>query len=280
MTEFATIRDVVVAADATGRIRYDRRASGDGAAMPPLVLIGGMTQTVASWGGQLRPLSRKREVVAYETRGQGATELDLSDCSPQRHVEDFVALIEAVGLRTPVDVCGFSFGGRVATAVAATHPALVRRVVLTAVGLDRGIVGRLIVRGWVATLDTGDLEALARVTLPDILGGPYLEEHAELVESMVQTAVDRNRYDAIRALFEQTLSLPADSPWAIDQLIARIEAPTLVINGALDRLAPPAEGEALAQALGGQHRTIPAAGHTVPIEAPQAWRAAVEDFLA
>ncbi len=37
--------------------------------------------------------------------------------------------------------------------------------------------------------------------------------------------------------------------------------------------------ETLAERLGGEHRIFPDAGHTVPIEAALAWRAAVEDFL-
>lgn len=279
MPELLTIPDPIAGPNGTGQIRYDRRAAGEHASTPPLVLLGGMTQTVSSWGGQIRPLARRREVVAYEARGQGSTALALQDCSPPRHVEDFAALLEGLRLRTPVDLCGFSFGGRICLAIAATRPALVRRLVLSGVGLDRGIVGRLIVQGWMATLRTGDLEALARVSLPDILGPAYLEKHAGLVESMVKTAVQRNRHAGIVALFEQTLQLPEGSPWTTAALVERVRVPALAMGGALDRLAPPAEVGALAERLGAQHRTVPDAGHTIPIEAPIVWREAVEAFL-
>jgi 3-oxoadipate enol-lactonase len=279
MADFVVVADPPRGAQVTGRIHHDHRRPESRTSKPALVLIGGMTQTVSSWGGQLRPLSRHREVVAYETRGQGATELSLEDCSPARHVEDFGALLEALELEPPVDLCGFSFGGRVSLAIAATRPDLVRRLIITGVALDRGIVGRLIVEAWRATLRTGDLEALARVSLPDILGPAYLEKHAALVESMVKTAVQRNRYDAIVALFEQTMSLPEGSPWTLPRLVPRVKAPALLIGGALDRLAPPPEVASLAQHLGARHVTLPNTGHTVPIEAPNAWREAVEAFL-
>ncbi|HWB82149.1 MAG TPA: alpha/beta fold hydrolase [Nannocystaceae bacterium] len=246
------------------------------------MLIGGMTQTLASWGAQIRPLSERREVVAYEARGQGMTELALDDCTLPRHVEDFAALHEALALGGPVDLCGFSFGGRVALAIAAERPELVHRLVLSGVALDRGLVGRLIVRGWLAALATGNLEALARVSLPDILGPTYLEANAALIEPMVRASIERNRYDGVLALMRGTIDLPEGSPWTAGPLAARIRAhgiAALCTGGALDRLAPPDEVAALADALVGEHVTIAGAGHTIAIETPQTWRDHALAFL-
>lgn len=238
-----------------------------------------MTQTVSSWGGQLRPLSRTRDVMTYEARGQGSTELSVRQADLGRHAEDFAALVEALELPTPLDLCGFSFGGRVSLAIAATHPHLVRRLVLSGVGMDRGVIGRLIVDGWIAALGTGDLEALARVSLVDIIGPTYLEAHADLIEPMVRATVQRNSYAGIHALFTQTLRPPPDSPWTPEALAKRVRCPTLAMGGELDRLAPPSEVAELARQLGGRHHCIPNAGHTIPIEAPDPWRAAVVEFL-
>ena len=38
---------------------------------PPLVLIGGTAQWIDSWTGHLKALARQRQVLLYETRGQG-----------------------------------------------------------------------------------------------------------------------------------------------------------------------------------------------------------------
>lgn len=279
MPSFATIPDLVAGPGVAGRIRYDLRTTGSASARPPLVLIGGMTQTISSWGGQLRPISVTRTVVAYETRGQGSTELSIAQADLPRHVEDFAALVDALELPTPLDLCGFSFGGRVSLAIAATRPDLVRRLVLSGVGIDRGIVGRLIVDGWLAALKTGDLEALARISLADIVGPAYLEKHAELVEPMVTAVVQRNSFEGIRALFQQTLRPTKGSPWATAALAERVHSPALIMGGALDRLAPPADVRALAERMGGHHRSFADAGHTIPIEVAEAWRAAVLEHL-
>ncbi len=281
MPEWIEIPDA--AAEGTrGRVRVDRRAPPQPSDKAVVVLVGGMTQTLSSWGAQLRPLAEDRPVLAYEARGQGSTELSLDDCTLGRHVDDFVALHAALDLPGPVDLCGFSFGGRLALAVAARCPHLVRRLVLTGVALDRGIVGRLIVQGWVAALGTGNLEALARVSLPDILGPAYLAKHEALIEPMVRASIERNRYAGVLALMRATLDLPPDSPWATLALAAQVRAarvPTVCIGGALDRLAPPADVAALATLLGAAAEVIDDVGHTVAIEAPHDWRARVVAFL-
>ncbi|MEM9459221.1 MAG: alpha/beta hydrolase [Myxococcota bacterium] len=279
MPDFVTVPDPVAGPQATGRLRYDRRPGPPSAPTTPLVLVGGMTQTVSSWGGQLRPLSRTRDVLAYEARGQGATALSLAQADLPRHVEDFVAMVQSLRLPTPVDLCGFSFGARVSLAIAATQPALVRRLVLSGLGLDRGVVGRLIVDGWIAALRTGDLEALARVSLTDIVGPDYLEAHAQLVEPMVRAVVQRNSFAGISALFQQTLRPPEGSPWTPEALAPRVQCHALVMGGQLDRLAPPDEVRQLAQRMGARYRCLPQAGHTIPIEAADAWREAVLELL-
>ena len=117
---------------------------------PPLVLIGGTAQWIDSWTGHLKALARQRQVLLYETRGQGGatSSLDVSCCDLRTHAEDFAAVVEA-GLdehllNAPVDVCGFSFGGRVALAAAAAGEGpRIRRLCLTGVSADRGQRGRL-----------------------------------------------------------------------------------------------------------------------------------------
>lgn len=285
MPELVQIPDPVAGPGAHGRVRVDRRGAPTDRQTSihrPLVILGGMTQTLASWGGQLRPLAAEREVLVYEARGQGQSELALADVSPPRHVEDFAALLAALGVAPPVDLCGFSFGGRVALAIAASRPGLVRRLIVTGVSAGRGALGRVIVRGWKAALATGDLEALAWLSLADTLGPAYLDRNEHMIAAMVQAVVTRNRYEGIRALFGQILE--DDPAWEFHptRLAPRIACPTLLIAGEHDRLAPASELASLAALFAGPtvQRVVPGVGHTVAIEAAEAWRAHVLEFLA
>ena len=282
MPEFVTIPDPGAGPDGRGRVRVDRRGpllAETG--RPPLVILGGMTQTLSSWGGQLRPLAADRQVLVYEARGQGQSELALADVSPARHVEDFAALLTALAVPTPVDLCGFSFGGRIALAIAATRPELVRRLIVTGVSAGRGALGRVIVRAWRAALTTGNLEALAWLSLADTLGPAYLDRNEHMLTAMVQAVMTRNHYAGIHALFEQTLHDDPSWPFHPTALAPRIHCKALLIAGALDRLAPAAELAALAALFPtpAEHHVVPDVGHTVAIEAAEAWRAHVQTFL-
>jgi 3-oxoadipate enol-lactonase len=244
------------------------------------VIVGGLTQTLASWGVHARAFAQSREVVVYETRGQGATELSLDDVSMPRHVEDFSSLLEALALGATVDLCGLSFGGRVALAVAATRGDLVRRLVVSAVGRDETSAGRALVRSWLSTLEAGDLEMFSRQNTMDAFGSAYLEDDGVDLEQLARVAANRNRPAAVRALLRQILSeREPDSPWAPEALAAKVRCPALLLGGSLDPIAPPDEIQALAGPLRAATHIFAGVGHTIPLEAPEEWRRQVLAFL-
>nr|WP_276602588.1 alpha/beta hydrolase [Nannocystis pusilla] len=277
-----TIPDPVAGPGAVGQVQIDRHPGPSDGTAPPLVIVGGMTQTLASWGAQVRPLSAQRPVLVYEARGQGQTRLATRDVSPPVHVGDFEHLLDALGVTEPVDLCGFSFGGRIALGIAAERPERVRRLVLSGVGAGRGALARVILRAWREALGTGDLEALAWLSLADTLGPRYLEANESVLAAFVKATVRRNAYENTAALFAQTLDDGPDSLWAPLKLAPRVRAPVLLLAGELDRLASPSELEALAAAFPTPARVevLPDVGHTVAIEAPEPWRARVLEFLA
>ncbi|TPV92546.1 MAG: alpha/beta fold hydrolase [Myxococcales bacterium FL481] len=279
MPQLVPIPDPPAGDGATGCIRVDTRDSLGPTSAPPLVFLGGMTQTLSSWGGQLRPMSATRRVVAYEARGQGKTVLSLTDVSLSQHADDFVALLDALGIDQPVDLAGFSFGGRVSLAAAARHPARIRRLIISGVGADRGALGRVIVRGWQAALATGDLHALARISLADTLGPAFLDRHETQLDDFVQATVTRNNYAGIKALFETNL-IDRDPRWQPATLAEQIHSPVLLLGGRLDRIATPDDVAELASRFRrAQHDVFEDAGHTIAIEAAAAWRERVLRFL-
>ena len=163
---------------------------------PPLVLIGGTAQWIDSWTGHLKALAKERQVLLYETRGQGGatSSLDVSRCDLAQQADDFAAVVEAsldeCLLDAPIDVCGFSFGGLVALAAAAASNApRIRRLCLAGVSADRGHRGRLALQSWKASLAAGDLAGFAWRLVLDTHSSAYLAEHEAptLYSSLVYT---------------------------------------------------------------------------------------------
>lgn len=97
----------------------------------PLVLLhGGGATPRDSFAKQMRAFAAGHRVIAPEQVGHGRTPALPGPLSYTRMMEDTAALLGALRLG-PVDVVGFSDGGILALMLAAHHPALVRRVVVS-----------------------------------------------------------------------------------------------------------------------------------------------------
>ena len=133
------------------------------ATLPLLAVFGGTAQTISNMMGHHRSLSKNRGLLHYDIRGQGRqTTLPLTDCSLKQHVNDFLEVLDAnphYVAGEPVDLAGFSLGGRLALAIAAEVPDLVRKVVITGVAADRGARARAVRNAWLSSLQTGNLHS-------------------------------------------------------------------------------------------------------------------------
>ena len=154
----------------------------------PLMIIPGTGQTVNTFRTHLLKLSRHRRLIIPELRGQGRTELDSERATMPQHVTDVANIAAALNLEKvntqsfytcnftynltchrliwpclyrKVDLCGFSFGGRVALSVAAHHPHLVNKLSLTGVPLARPNLGKLVLKTWTECLSDGNLRSCA-----------------------------------------------------------------------------------------------------------------------
>ena len=164
-----------------GLVNYLFHSPPENATMPLLTVFGGTAQTISNLMGHHRSLSKRRGVLHYETRGQGRqTTLPINDCSLKQHVNDFLAVLDAnphyVAGET-VDLAGFSLGGRLALAIAAEVPELVRKVVITGVAADRGARARAIRSAWLASLEAGNLHSFIWQSLSVLHTEEFLRLH-------------------------------------------------------------------------------------------------------
>ena len=97
---------------------------------PTLVLIPGITSPAVTWAFVSERLSAFAKVVTLDNRGRG-----LSSGGPNLsyrladYAADAAGLIRALEIENPIAL-GHSMGGRIAVALAATHPELVDRLIL------------------------------------------------------------------------------------------------------------------------------------------------------
>lgn len=238
------------------------RGFGNG---PPLVLLHGGHGTWAHWVHNIEALSVSHRLWLPDMPGYGESDdppaaSGLSERLQALAGELAASMAALLGPDTPVDLAGFSFGGLVATALAA-HRGGVRRLALLGCaghGGPRRMARELI--NW-----RGDDPAATRAALQHNLATLMLHEPGAIDELALQV-----HERSCRAARFRSKAISRASP--LPGLLARLQLPVLLLWGEHDVTAVPEQaGPLLVQGRAERHwRVIPAAGHWVQYERPGA----------
>jgi len=102
---------------------------------PVVLLHGGMNTIQTSFAKQIPSLAQNHRVIAIEQMAHGHTpDVPGRKLSYEGMAEDTAALLVHLGIRN-ADLVGWSDGGQIALRLAITHPQLLRRVIVSGVGL-------------------------------------------------------------------------------------------------------------------------------------------------
>jgi len=250
---------------------------------PPLLLLAGTAQTIGTYAGHVRELSRgDRRLIIPELRCQGATELLPEYANIEQHTRDLLQLLDRLGLEK-VDLVGFSFGGRVALSVAAKHPSRIKSLSITGVPLNRTSLGTLILESWRDGLSqtVPQMRACAWSFILNGYSASFVERYSDKMTSVVDQIVAANDPLKLATLIAQSHIADDSHPFSVPSCAAQIACRTQVISAGEDRIAAPHTVKQLADAISGvsEYVEIPNAGHLVPFEQPTAWRKALIRFL-
>jgi pimeloyl-ACP methyl ester carboxylesterase len=234
-----------------------------------IVLLHGLAGRASEWTDTAIALTGRGHVIAPDLRGHGHSDRLPRDVSPEAHTRDVVKLIQHLH-GGPIKLIGQSFGGLVAYLVAATHPALVKGLVVVEAGVSKPRDeerSRTInwLRSWPVPFES-------RETAEGFFKGrgDYGRTWASLLEPRVDGLWPAFNVDAM----ERTLAAIPDygRQWA------RVQCRTLVVAGA-DSSSDKAELAEMAEKVGGEYEAIPDASHDVHLEAPQQWMNLLKAFL-
>jgi 3-oxoadipate enol-lactonase len=172
-------------------------------------------------------------------------------------------------------VVGHSMGGMVAQELHATAPECVRGLVLAATssafGSPDGAWQQQFLQSRFAPLDSGaGMAGLAAQLVPTMLGSAATPQANQAAQALMAGVPEATYRAAVLALlpFDRRAALPG------------IQVPTLVITGEDDRTAPADVARRMAARIGGAELVIlPGTGHLLMLEQPQAFDAAVLEFV-
>jgi pimeloyl-ACP methyl ester carboxylesterase len=180
---------------------------------------------------------------------------------------------EEFGIREDAILIGNGFGGTVALAFALAHPDRIAKLVLSDVAAGFSDEGKQAFRVMAEKVASDGLGAIADIAARRVYSAPYLESHPEAVEERraVLMEIDPQAFGAACAILMKIDLVP---------LLPRLKVPTLVICGELDQATPPPLNRLIADKVSGaRYIELPGCGHCPPLEQPQAFLAAVKDFV-
>ncbi len=263
-------------------ISYVEEGSG-----PVLLLIHGMAGSLETWRSVIDPLARNATVVAPDLPGHGASSPGGGDYSLGSLAAGLRDVLTALG-HDRATLVGHSLGGGIAMQFSYQFPEMTERLVLVSSG-GLGLEVNPALRA--ASLPGANLflsltaEATRRAS--GIAGRVLRAAHSpsrpgldELVRSYSSLA-DADRRSAFLATVRSVVGLNGQTVAAGDRLYLAEELPVLLVWGAEDPIIPVEHARAAHELLPDSTLAVfDGVGHFPPVEAPQRFVAALQDFCA
>ncbi|TNC27994.1 alpha/beta fold hydrolase [Amycolatopsis alkalitolerans] len=233
----------------------------------PIVLLHGLMGRARTWWPVARWLTRYGQVVGLDAAGHGRA-ARTGPWTTERFVEDVAGLLRSFD--EPAVLIGHSMGGLHAWATAATHPDLVRAVVVEDMAPDQR--GRT-VDDWRAYFDSWPVPFGSLAQVREFFGstGNYFTECVEEREDGYHLIA------RLEDLYEIAAEWGRREYWSF---VAGVKCPLLVIEAGHTLMPPGQQAELAACVPHGTHVVIEGAGHIVHDGAPDEYRGAVEAFLS
>jgi 3-oxoadipate enol-lactonase len=248
-----------------------------GAGPETIVFAHGLLLDGRMFADQVEALRSRYRCITFDFRGQGESEVTASGYDMDTLTDDAAALIEALQC-APCHFAGLSMGGFVGLRLAIRRPALLRSLVLLDTSADpepRSNIPRFRMLNFIARWF--GLGLVVKSVMPIMFGKSFLADLSrEELRKKWRARITANDRIGITRAVRGVIDRPG-----IDEDLDKIDVPTLIVVGDQDVATVPAKSERMhARIAGSQLVVIPNAGHTSPVEEPEAVTAALRSFLA
>jgi 3-oxoadipate enol-lactonase len=252
-------------------VNLAHRLDGPDAA-PVLVLSSSLGTSWELWDPQLPELAVGFRVLRYDHPGHGRSPVPEAPVDVEALARGVLELLDRLEVQR-ASFCGISLGGTVGMTLARDHPERIERLVLCFTSPWFGPP-----EGWherARIVRKTGTAAVAERALSRWFTDRFRDEHPETVARFRQILEQTSR-EGYAACCEAIAGWDARGPG-----LEAIGAPTLVVAGAEDVAAPPADAELLAGSIPGAGLTVLAdAAHLGNVEQPEAFTRALLAHLA
>ncbi len=250
------------------------------AGAPDLVLLHGFTGHARSWDSFAGAMTDRYRVLALDQRGHGETSWAPADrYGVADMADDLAAFARALGLKN-FSLLGLSMGGMVTMEYAGRKPPELERAVIVDIGPEIVTAGAERIRTGVRESDIFESRDAAFAAARRANPRPPEAHHRHRVDYSLMRTEDGKwtwRYD--RALRSPNTLRPRnpESAW---KSCANIAVPTQLIRGELSDILSIEVAKRMMETIPDlRFDQVLNSGHSVPLDAPDAFLAAAREFL-
>ena len=248
-------------------VRYTVTGSG-----PWVTLSHSLACRLEMWDEEVRHLSKRFTVLAYDSRGHGESGSPPGPYRLDQFADDIKGLYDALGIRQSHWI-GLSMGGVFGIAAALKYPGLFKTMVLADTSSRLSDEGIAAFKDRVAKVRAGGMEAMVDPTLQRWFKESFRTGNPELMARVAGWI----RTTPLEGYIGCSAAIPTIDATA---RLREIDVPCLVLVGADDIAMPLPMAQALQRHLprAGPVEVIEGAGHLSNLEQPHAFNAALEKF--
>ncbi len=245
----------------------------------PILMLHGFTGSSESWSEIINFFSDARRLIAIDLPGHGKTRNENLPHTFESIASDIVTIIERLDLK-PVDLIGYSMGGRLALFLALQYPEKFRSLILESAspGLATAVERAERItqdQKLIHLLETEPIEIFVDHWQSIPLFTSQTQLSSQKFEQQRQQRLNNSPHQLANSLrWMGTGRQP--SLWS---RLEELSLPTLLLAGALDKKYVAINERMLAKIPDARLHIFPSAGHNIHFEQPQAFMERVELFL-
>ena len=255
------------------RLYYEMAGQG-----VPLVMIHAGVADSRQWNNEFAFFARSHRVLRYDMRGYGKSEPVNGEFS---HMDDLVAVLDAVGLREPAVFMGCSMGGGLAMDFALMYPSRMRALIMVGSGpsgLELDVPTPPKFAEVEKAFEAGDLDLVAEIETQIWFDGMGRTPE-QVNQSMRKLLYEMNRQALTHEVKQLGKRLPNTQTPAFDRL-SDLKIPVLIIVGAHDTPYILAAADHMVRKIpSAQKVIIEDAAHLPNMDYPEEFQAIVTNFL-
>jgi 3-oxoadipate enol-lactonase len=239
---------------------------------PVVVLSHSLSSSLVMWNPQMDVLNFHFQVLRYDTRGHGGTEVTTGPYTLELLGEDIIGLLDTLRINK-VYFVGLSLGGMIGQCLALNHADRLQGLVLCDTNSIVPMDAQSIWKERIITVSSKGLEALLGETMERWFTPFFLNQNSQML-AIIQKQFLATSVEGYLGCLEAIRKLNY-----LERLV-EIKLPTLIMVGEDDPGTPVAASKAIHQRIKNSKLVIlPSAKHLSNVEQPEAFNIALMKFL-